>query len=181
MRGSRDNGHSPCSPEIRTMSDAWSAAGTAALTTCSSCSSNGTSAYSKSAASSAATATTEPSNASTTAVANTTLCSSATFSVSSAVNAAEPITDVSDPQLGKSKVVSNVSATSTNELPHDSSNSSSIHTTKAELTIEGYSIFRADRKGRKHIRGRYSGGAAIYLRSDIAATTEKTGFLKWGC
>ena len=134
--------------------------------------------------------------------------------------------------MGKSKVVSNVSATPTNELPHDSTNSSSIHTTagpnsndstshvlshfsvlniqglkpqttpskipyvedilkdknqlfialtetwlkshtKAELAIGGYSIFRADRKGRKHIRGRYSGGAAIYLRSDIAATTEK--------
>ena len=44
---------------------------------------------------------------------------------------------------------------------------------QAELNIDGYSIFRANRKGRKHTRGRYSGGAAIYLRADIAATTEK--------
>ena len=44
---------------------------------------------------------------------------------------------------------------------------------QAELNIDGYSLYRADRKGRNHTRGRYSGGAAIYLRSDIAATTEK--------
>ena len=44
--------------------------------------------------------------------------------------------------------------------------------TQAELNIEGYHLYRADRKGRKHTRGRYSGGAALYLRSDIAATTE---------
>ena len=44
---------------------------------------------------------------------------------------------------------------------------------QAELNIDGYSLYRADRKGRAHTRGRYSGGAAIYLRSDLAATTEK--------
>ena len=44
---------------------------------------------------------------------------------------------------------------------------------QAELNIDGYSLYRADRKGRAYTRGRYSGGAAIYLRSDIAATTEK--------
>ena len=45
--------------------------------------------------------------------------------------------------------------------------------TQAELKIDGYRLFRSDRKGRKHTRGRYSGGAAIYLRSDIAATSEE--------
>ena len=35
--------------------------------------------------------------------------------------------------------------------------------TQAELNIEGYKLYRADRKGRKHTRGRYSGGAALYL------------------
>ena len=45
--------------------------------------------------------------------------------------------------------------------------------TQAELNIEGYKLYRADRKGRKHTRGRYSGGAALYLRGDIADTTEK--------
>jgi len=41
------------------------------------------------------------------------------------------------------------------------------------LNIDGYKLYRADRTGRKHTRGRYSGGAAIYMRSDLAATTEK--------
>jgi len=45
--------------------------------------------------------------------------------------------------------------------------------TMAELEIENYKLYRADRKGRKHTRGRYSGGAALYLRSDIAATSEQ--------
>ena len=45
--------------------------------------------------------------------------------------------------------------------------------TQAELKIDGYSLYRSDRKGRKHTRGRFSGGTAIYLRSDIAATSEK--------
>ncbi len=45
--------------------------------------------------------------------------------------------------------------------------------TQAELNIDGYRLFRSDRKGRKHTRGRYSGGVAIYLRSDIANTTEQ--------
>jgi len=45
--------------------------------------------------------------------------------------------------------------------------------TMAELEIDGYKLFRADRKGRKHTRGRFSGGSALYLRSDIAATSEQ--------
>ena len=45
--------------------------------------------------------------------------------------------------------------------------------TQAELAIDGYKLYRADRKGRKHTRGRYSGGAGLYLRSDIAATSEQ--------
>ena len=45
--------------------------------------------------------------------------------------------------------------------------------TQAELNIEGYRLYRSDRTGRKHTRGRYSGGVAIYLRSDIANTTEQ--------
>ena len=45
--------------------------------------------------------------------------------------------------------------------------------TMAELEISGYKLYRADRKGRKHTRGRYSGGAALYLRSDIAATSNQ--------
>ena len=43
----------------------------------------------------------------------------------------------------------------------------------AEVEISGYKIYRADRKGRKHTRGRYSGGVALYLRKDIAATSEQ--------
>jgi len=45
--------------------------------------------------------------------------------------------------------------------------------TQAELNIEGYRLYRADRTGRQHTRGRYSGGVAVYLRSDIANTTEQ--------
>ena len=45
--------------------------------------------------------------------------------------------------------------------------------TQAELNIEGYKLYRADRTGRQHTRGRFSGGVAIYLRSDIANTTEQ--------
>ena len=45
--------------------------------------------------------------------------------------------------------------------------------TMAELEISGYKLYRADRKGRKHTRVRYSGGAALYLRSDIAATSDQ--------
>jgi len=45
--------------------------------------------------------------------------------------------------------------------------------TQAELNIAGYSLYRSDRMGRKHTRGRFSGGVAIYLRADLAATAEK--------
>ena len=45
--------------------------------------------------------------------------------------------------------------------------------TQAELRIDGYRLYRADRTGRVHTQGRYSGGAAIYLRADIANTTEQ--------
>ena len=45
--------------------------------------------------------------------------------------------------------------------------------TQAEVAIDGYKLFRADRTGRSHTRGRYSGGVGLYLRSDIAATSEQ--------
>ena len=45
--------------------------------------------------------------------------------------------------------------------------------TQAELAIDGYKLYRSDRMGRLHTRGRYSGGAALYLRQDIAATSEQ--------
>ena len=40
--------------------------------------------------------------------------------------------------------------------------------TNAEISIDGYTIFRSDRKRKKAKRGRYSGGTAIYIRNDIA-------------
>jgi hypothetical protein len=43
----------------------------------------------------------------------------------------------------------------------------------AELHINGYSLFRADRKRKKNSRrGRLSGGAAAYVRDDIASSME---------
>ena len=43
----------------------------------------------------------------------------------------------------------------------------------AELYIDGYTLFRADRKRRnKGGRGRLSGGAAAYVRDDIASAME---------
>ena len=42
----------------------------------------------------------------------------------------------------------------------------------AELHIKNYSIYRSDRSRLKKKRGRYSGGAAIYIRDDIAASTD---------
>lgn len=43
----------------------------------------------------------------------------------------------------------------------------------AELKIEGYQLFRSDRKRSKTgKRGRLSGGAAAYIRDDIASRTE---------
>ena len=45
--------------------------------------------------------------------------------------------------------------------------------TQAELNIDGYRLFRSDRKGRQYTRGRFSGGAALYMRSDISATAEQ--------
>jgi hypothetical protein len=45
--------------------------------------------------------------------------------------------------------------------------------TDAELKIDGYSLYRSDRTGRKHTRGRFSGGVVIYLRADLAATAEE--------
>ena len=45
--------------------------------------------------------------------------------------------------------------------------------TQAELNIEGYRLYRSDRTGRKYTRGRFSGGVAVYLPSDIANTTEQ--------
>ena len=44
----------------------------------------------------------------------------------------------------------------------------------AELNIEGYQLFRADRKrSKKGKRGRLSGGVAVYIRDDISNSTEK--------
>ena len=40
----------------------------------------------------------------------------------------------------------------------------------AELNIDGYTIYRSDRTGRKKKRGRNSGGVALYIRNDIAAS-----------
>jgi len=45
--------------------------------------------------------------------------------------------------------------------------------TQAELAIDGYKFYRSDRTGRKHTYGRFSGGTGLYLRSDLAATTEQ--------
>ena len=42
----------------------------------------------------------------------------------------------------------------------------------AELHIDGYKLFRADRKRVRKSRGRYSGGVACYVRMDIASTLE---------
>ena len=44
---------------------------------------------------------------------------------------------------------------------------------QAELTIDGYKLYRSDRTGRKHTHGRFSGGTGLYLRSDLAATSEQ--------
>ena len=45
--------------------------------------------------------------------------------------------------------------------------------TQAELAIDGYKLYRSDRTGRKHTHGRFSGGTGLYLRSDLAATSEQ--------
>ncbi len=42
----------------------------------------------------------------------------------------------------------------------------------AEIDIEGYTIFRSDCKRPRKRRGRDTGGAAIYVREDIAASAE---------
>ena len=42
----------------------------------------------------------------------------------------------------------------------------------AELMIEGYMLFRADRQRPRKRRGRDSGGVAIYLRQDLAVDAE---------
>ena len=48
-----------------------------------------------------------------------------------------------------------------------------LHHKEAELHIEGYQLFRCDRKRiRKTTRGRLSGGAACYVKSDLASTME---------
>ena len=39
----------------------------------------------------------------------------------------------------------------------------------AELTVEGYTLFRQDRKRQKKRKGRDSGGVAVYVRDDLAA------------
>ena len=42
----------------------------------------------------------------------------------------------------------------------------------SEVHIPGYSIYRTDRERTKKRRGRNSGGVAIYLDDDLAASTE---------
>ena len=42
----------------------------------------------------------------------------------------------------------------------------------AELHIDGYKLFRADRKRIRKSRGRFSGGVGCYVRMDIASTLE---------
>ena len=42
----------------------------------------------------------------------------------------------------------------------------------AEVQIDGYKLFRADRKRQKRSRGRFSGGVGCYVRLDIASTME---------
>ena len=42
----------------------------------------------------------------------------------------------------------------------------------AELSINGYSVFRADRKRKKKSRGRLSGGGVAYVRDDLASKME---------
>ena len=42
----------------------------------------------------------------------------------------------------------------------------------AEVNIEGYRLFRSDRKRKKEKGGRCSGGVALYIREDFAATME---------
>ena len=44
--------------------------------------------------------------------------------------------------------------------------------TDAELSIEGYDIFRQDRERHRSRRGRDSGGVAVYMRQDLAAEME---------
>ena len=44
---------------------------------------------------------------------------------------------------------------------------------EAELRIEGYTIKRKDRCGRKVTHGRSSGGVAVYLRDDVAIDAEE--------
>ena len=42
----------------------------------------------------------------------------------------------------------------------------------AEIHIEGYQLFRADRKREKKKKGRYSGGAALYINNKISSSPE---------
>ena len=44
--------------------------------------------------------------------------------------------------------------------------------TDAELYIDGYTLFRQDRKRFGNRKGRNSGGVAVYMRKDIAADME---------
>ena len=44
---------------------------------------------------------------------------------------------------------------------------------EAELAIDNYTVFRSDRDlSKKKRRGRHSGGVAIYIRNDLASTTD---------
>ena len=41
-----------------------------------------------------------------------------------------------------------------------------------EINVNGYTLFRSDREREKARRGRASGGVALYVRDDLAATME---------
>jgi len=43
----------------------------------------------------------------------------------------------------------------------------------AELNIEGYTLYRADSKREKRKHGRFGGGTAMYIRDDIAASSQQ--------
>ena len=43
----------------------------------------------------------------------------------------------------------------------------------AELSVEGYTLFRSDRiVSKKKSKGRFSGGVALYVRDDVATNAE---------
>ena len=46
--------------------------------------------------------------------------------------------------------------------------------TDAEISIDGYNLFRCDRERiKKSTRGRFSGGVGCYVKTELSATMEK--------